>query len=327
LAGGDTMRRVVQILILSIIPALAGVGQQINEYQLSGVILQEDGKPFRDVVPRIFLYGSKTPFSKSSLADRSGKFRVKNLAPGMYTVQIYIPRAGEMTQTIEVGPSFADGKRNVRGTFTFRRRSSEEAHQEISAVELSVPESAHREYRRAQEELGRRNVTKAIEFLQKAVKIAPQFAAGWNNLGTIAYQNGRFEQAEHYFREALRQDAEAYPPLVNLGGALISSGKISEALDVNLAAVKASPGDALAHAQLGQNYFFLDRLTEAEQQLREAKALDSGHFSFPQLFLARIYAKQKNAPLMKAELEEFLRLHPDAPQAAELRTLIDSMGQ
>ena len=58
----------------------------------------------------------------------------------------------------------------------------------------------------------------ALASLQRAVEIAPEFAAAWNNMGTIAYQSRNYLRAEECFREALSADPSAYEPLVNLEG-------------------------------------------------------------------------------------------------------------
>ena len=163
-------------------------------------------------------------------------------------------------------------------------------------------------------------------YLRKAVENSPHFASAWNQLGTMAYQGRRYQQAEEYFREALKQDPGAYSPLVNLGGALVAQNKIQESLPVNLEAVKAMPGDALAHSQLGSSYFFLGRLDEAETQLKEAKAIDPAHFSMPQLVLIEIYARKNQPAAAAAEIREFMKLHPDSEWIPKLRKALETLG-
>jgi tetratricopeptide (TPR) repeat protein len=160
--------------------------------------------------------------------------------------------------------------------------------------------------------LGQHDVPGAIQYLRNALDLAPQFSAAWNNLGTIAYQSGEYENAEKHFREALRHDPDSYAPLVNLGGALLSLNRAEDALRINLQAVKERPDDALAHSQLGQSYLRVGQIEPAERHLKQAKALDVRHFSFPQLVLAEIYALKEDHPAFVAELEEFLRYHPDS---------------
>ena len=291
-----------------------------DQYEFRGTVLQVDGRPFSGVVPVIFLQGATDSFTTRTVAGLGGKFQFKKLLPGMYVLIIAVPRWGQMQQTIEVGPSLSDSKGRIEKTFHFERRYSQASENTVSTQQLSIPQSATREYTRARDRLEKRDVPRAVEHLKKAVELAPQFAAAWNHLGTIAYHSKEYSQAEDYFREGLKQDAEFYPSLVNLGGALLSQGKAEESLSINLRAVRTRPNDALAQSQLGQSYFFLGELDNAERHLKQAKALDPKHFSFPQLVLAKIYQLRQDSASLIGELEEFLQYHPDServPQVTE----------
>ncbi|MBI4472934.1 MAG: tetratricopeptide repeat protein [Acidobacteria bacterium] len=294
-----------------------------DTYEFRGKIRDSGGNSFDGVVPIVFLHGSTIPFATKTTAGPGGDFRFRNLRPGMYTLVIAVPRAGELQQTVEVGPSHADSKRRIEKLFVFDHRPlpADNAHR-VSVAELAVPASARREYGRAQSRLEKHDVAGAVERLKKAIEIAPKFAAAWNNLGTIAYQAQDYEEAEKYFRESLNVDPEFYPPLVNLGGTLLSGRKVEEALPFNEAAARARPDDALAHSQLGQNLFFLGRFEEAVLHLKQAKALDPAHFSFPQLILAEIYGRQGDIKSQIGELEEFLRYHPDSHLAPKVKQTI-----
>jgi outer membrane protein assembly factor BamD (BamD/ComL family) len=85
------------------------------------------------------------------------------------------------------------------------------------------------------------------------------------------------------------------------------------------------PVDALAQAQLGMSYFYLGQLDAAEKHLKQAKSLEPGHFSHPQLFLMQIYAKRNRTPEAILEMEEFLKLHPDSAKAPRIRELLQKV--
>jgi tetratricopeptide (TPR) repeat protein len=302
-----------------------GANSQTRKFELNGKIVQSDGKPFQGVTPQVFLHGSLTPFATQTLAGVDGRFKFKNLLAGPYTLIAAVPRAGELYRTVEISSSLADSKGRITTTLMFEPATTRRKDLSVSAAELSVPANARQEYNKARNLLEKRDIERAKACLKKAVTIAPQFSIAWNNLGVIAYQSGQFAQAEEYFREALKQDPESYSPLVNLGGALLSQGKDRDSLTVNQQAVKIKPDDALAHSQLGQSYFYLDQLDEAERHLKQAKSLDPAHFSFPQLVLVQIYARRQNLPALAEEMKEFLRLHPDAKQAPEIRKSLEKV--
>ncbi|HYK91472.1 MAG TPA: tetratricopeptide repeat protein [Acidobacteriota bacterium] len=291
-------------------------------YQLVGKIRQEDGKVFHGVVPVVSLFSNTTLFSMQALADLSGGFRIKDVPPGPYTINISVPHVGDLIQSVEIGPSFADTKRRIVKEFLFRRKPPGKVSHVVSATQLSVPDKARGEYLKAQECLKRRNMKCANEHLLKAVKIAPQFSGAWNTLGTIAFQCKKLEEAEGYFREAFSQDPGHLLSLVNLGGTILLEGRLEEALPLNQAAVQSDPDDPLAQSQLGQNYFRLGQYDLAERHLRLARSLDQSHFTYPQLVLADIYQRRRDFSSLVRELEEFLRLHPDSSKAPDVRRLL-----
>jgi tetratricopeptide (TPR) repeat protein len=306
-------------LLLVFLLLATGVAQE-KTYELAGQIVPE-------VRASVTLFGATTPFSASTLADSRGRFQFRDLVPGPYTVAVFLPGRGEARQTIEVGPSLADSRGRVAVTLDLRdpKLVSDEALRRrnmVSARELAIPDRAQREYSDAQKKLSRRDVAGAIAHLEKAVELAPGFSAAWNNLGTIAYQSRDYARAEKYFRESLEQDPEAFEPLVNLGGALLSLQKLDEALKYNLYAVLSRPNDALANSQLGMNYFFLGDLDRGLKYLTAAKRLDPTHFSHPQLMLAEIHLRRNDPAAAAEELEDFLRRHPDWPAAGKIKEAI-----
>ncbi len=275
----------------------------------------------------VSIFGVSSPFTASTLSDDSGRFTFRKLTPGAYTVAVFIPAQGEARQTIEIGPASADSRQRVvltvhlkESDFVYgdpvRRRNS------VSTRQLAIPDKAVREYEEAQKLLARHNVPEATRRLERAVELAPQFATAWNNLGTIAYQTRNYARAEECFREALRQDPTAYEPLVNLGGVLVNLHKLDEARDYNVHAVLTRPNDALANSQLGMTYYGLGNLELAEKYFRIAVRLDPAHFSHPQLFLAEIDLRRGDTRTAAADLQDFLRHHPDWPQAAKMREQI-----
>ena len=275
----------------------------------------------------VTLFGDAFPFTASTLSEEDGRFQFKKLRAGAYTVSIFTPDRGEARKTIEIGPSAADARGRIALDITFqdsdfaladslRRRHS------VSTAQLAIPAKAQRDYEEAHRDLTRHDADGAMRRLEEAVALAPQFVDAWNELGTIAYQTQHYDRAEEYFRAALERDPQAYEPLVNLGGVLVTVNRAGEAWRYNAMAVAARPNDALAHSQMGLNSFELGDLAGGAKELERARAIDPAHFSHPQLLLAEIYARQGAKSAAADMLAEFLRYHPDWPQGPQLRAKI-----
>jgi tetratricopeptide (TPR) repeat protein len=106
---------------------------------------------------------------------------------------------------------------------------------------------------------------------------------------------------------------------VNLGGVLVTVHRADEGMEYNAMAVAMRPNDALAHSQLGMNYFELGDLDLSVKHLERARAIDPAHFSHPQLLLAEIHLRRGEKSEAANVLEEFLRYHPDWPQEKRVR--------
>ena len=298
--------------------------------QCADVVYEVSGQVKPEAAASVTLFGATSPFHAFTLSDDAGRFSFKKLVPGAYTLAVFVPARGEARRTIEVGPGTADprGRVNLRlelkdSDFVYGDIMRQE--HSVSARELTIPEKAAHEYQESSKYLGRRETDEAVKHLERAVAIAPQFAAAWNELGVIAYQTQKFERAEECFRRSLDEDPKAYEPLVNLGGVLVTVGNTDEAWKYNGFAVLERPGDALANSQMGMTYFQMGNLDQAQKYLEKARTLDPAHFSHPQLMLAEIHLRRGERTAAAECLEDFLRQHPDWPQAEKMREAIEKL--
>jgi Tfp pilus assembly protein PilF len=307
------------LLLAAVLLFAAGGTAGEVEYRLKGTL-----KPAAKAV--ITLDGYSTTFTGSVLAGPNGDFEFKDLRAGTYTLIIGVPNRGEIRRTIEIGPSTADPKNCVSLPLavddSLFNREAVRREGTVSMRELAIPEKARKAYEESQRQLARRNQQKAIESLEKAVRIAPGFSGAWNNLGTLFYKSAQYEKAEKAFRAALTASPGSFEPLVNLGGVLLTLNRPSEAFTFNLYSVLSRPEDALANSQMGMNYFALGRLDLARKYLHEARRIDPGHFSRPQLMLAEICLRRGDIRGAARELEEYLRYHPDVPNRAKVEETI-----
>jgi tetratricopeptide (TPR) repeat protein len=86
----------------------------------------------------------------------------------------------------------------------------------------------------------------AVDHLQQAIKLRPDYADAYFNLGTVLFQQGRLDQAIAQWRKALEirpRDAEAHR---NVGDALRKQGKVREAMSEYEQALNIAPEDTAA---------------------------------------------------------------------------------
>jgi tetratricopeptide (TPR) repeat protein len=175
----------------------------------------------------------------------------------------------------------------------------------VSVRELQIPQSAKDRYEDAQRRVAKLDADGARKKLEEAVRLAPEYSAAWNALGALASE--------------VETDPENADAALNLGGLLLKSGRVEEALGYNRQVSTALPGDASAQAQFGMNLYQLGMLVEAERALLAAKRIDPGHYTLPQLFLAEIYARRGDKERAAEELQDLLARRPVEPLATTLR--------
>ena len=283
-------------------------------YELRGQILTHRRRAI------VILQSVTRVFQTYVRVELDGKFCIKKLEPGAYTTIILFPRRGEVRKTLEIGPSTADRKNRVNAVIPIDEDKLEREDQAgVSYRFYEVKDEAWKEYFAARKETEKGKAEAAVEHLKRAVEISPTFAGGWNELGTIAYRRRDFLEAERCFRKGLEADPNAFEPLVNLGGVLLTLDKAGEAWEYNVRAVARRPNDPLAQSQLGLTYYALGRYDLAEKSLLEARRLDPAHFSHPQLTLAEIALRRRQPKQAADWLEEFLHYHPDWPEAAKVK--------
>ena len=313
-----TAMALARSILVALLLSFVSIAAEKGELELRGQIIP----PLRNAW--VGIQSATTPFRKQSLSGMNGQFKFKKLIPGSYTVVVFHPHWGEQRRTVQVTPSFVDEKNRVPLTVLVKRSKKErERHLDrrhtVSAQDLSVSPEARSEFRKAGKKLEKHDTEGAVAHLQNAVEISPQFMSAWNHLGTIEYQSGRYPKAEEYFRIALDLKPDAFPPVVNLGAALLALERHDEALRFNQYAVTLHTDDALANSQLGRNFFRLGNADEAIHYLKIAKRLDPFHFSLPQITLAEIYRQRGEHRKAIRELEDFVEKHPDSQQAALTR--------
>ncbi len=94
-------------------------------------------------------------------------------------------------------------------------------------------------------------------------KADPQDASAWSNLGVLLDDQGRKEEAEDAYRQALEADPQDAQAWYNLGTLLRTSHLFDEARAALEQAILYASGKATYHARLGEVYKRLGRQEEA----------------------------------------------------------------
>jgi tetratricopeptide (TPR) repeat protein len=122
-------------------------------------------------------------------------------------------------------------------------------------------------------------VSEAIPHFQAIVRLAPDSANAYFNLGSALLQLNRFAESEEAFRAYLHRRPHSAQALSNLGTALIGLGRYSDAESVLQRALMRDPKMTEAFANLGTVQTLRGRYGDAEQTLRNGLGFSPKHLS------------------------------------------------
>ncbi len=293
-----------------------------NNY-IVGTVYSPDGVPIRTRM-RIKLTSMEWGDILAS-TDESGKFVFSEVGAGLYTIVIDREKDYEPV-AYEVNITRARNMVPETHFVTIRLRAIEEKKPKpgvVSATNAGVPKAALDHYENAAKLAQEKDYKGAIKELKLAVSEYPQFVNAHNQIGVLYLRLNEFDNAESAFKAALKIDPEAYEPLLNRGIALYRLGKFKDAEASLRASLKIKPDTSVSYYYLGRTLNKLNRNEEAETALLTCLKMGPDDFKEAHRVLAAIYLDRGELARVVEELETYLKVVPTAPDADNLRKVIE----
>ena len=169
----------------------------------------------------------------------------------------------------------------------------------------------------------------AIRDYEQMLKLAPDLAPAYNNLGRLLYNQGRFREAVEVIRRGLAVNPAMPQASVVLGASLLQLGRPADAVAPLEAGVGALPGDRFAHISLARAEMALDHPEQAMPQVDAILQVDAKdqeawyllgklHLELSQRAFARVQQIGGNTALahvLEGEIMESLENTPGAVDA------------
>ena len=147
----------------------------------------------------------------------------------------------------------------------------------------------------------------AIESLETTVRLKPDFAMGFVNLGGIYTKLGQYDRADTYLQRAVQLNPDNSPVRRRLGELYLATGRYAEATRELLEALRLFPNDATLYYYLGQSLAAEDRQDDALEAFQRATLLDIG-FADAFYRLATLARKAGRDTLTQQALTSFTHL-------------------
>lgn len=274
----------------------------------------------------------------TALTDSSGSFIFAGLSPGNYTVLVDAGNQYEIARegvTIDSDPNLSrsgivlnSGSRRYTVMVTLQSKIELKNNVKPGVINASlaqVPEDARAMFQKAMDLIKAGDAQKAIEGLKNAVSLYPKFPLALNELGVQYLKLGDAAKAVEPLRLASRLSPDAFTPRLNLGIALLECRQLAEAETELREALKISSSPT-AHMYLGLTLVSAKKFDEAQQELETAISTGGENLAQAHRYLGGLYWKKSDYRRAIDELESYLRLTPNAPDAELVRGTIKDLG-
>lgn len=188
----------------------------------------------------------------------------------------------------------------------------------VSVDDLGVPSRARKELERANELLGKHELSQAIAQLNRAISIYPAYAVAYNNLGVIYSRLSDPVREREALLKAISLNDHFALGYVNLGKMNIAAGDFSGAENALDKASGLDPSDPMPLMLLSYAEYMDRRFDEAIATCRKAHVMRKPH-SFAHRVAARVFEQERQGASAIAELEMFLSEEPTGPRADAAR--------
>jgi len=204
-------------LLLLVPPTFGQLGSGAGNLKVR--VLYSDGRPCDVQVHVQLMDGASSSPVTETYTSNSCTAEFYGVKVGDYHVVV---SGQDIEQT--ASPEFeVDPRRLTQSVDVMVRRpggsGTEHSGSIVSAVTLKVPPEARKEFDKASELIARENWKKAIEQLNRAVAIYPDYAEAYNNLGVAYARLGDRTSERSALEKAIRLDdhfAEAYTNLAKM---------------------------------------------------------------------------------------------------------------
>jgi len=204
------------------------------------------------------------------------------------------------------------------GVAYFQRGYMAQAEASFQLAIRDDPQSAEATYGLGITYMKRQMLNEARGSFERVLKLAPSYPDtwphAWNNLGVLAAQEGRAEEAIRYFGQALERNPDDVLALKNLGNAYRQQGHMKEAREILKRALEIDRDDAEANFGLAMVFAREDDTRQAYEYFQKALELRPDYAEALNN-LGVLYVRTGRSNEAVSSFEHCMRAAPDYDQS------------
>ena len=189
----------------------------------------------------------------------------------------------------------------------------------VAAVDLNIPDAARKEFDKATKSMSNQNWSKALQQLNRAIGLYPQYAPAYNNLGVVYGHMNDSAHEHEALEKAISVNDHFVPAYLNLAKLCVKERNPAQAETLLESASRLEAPDAetlmlLAEAQLLNKHF-----DAAIASARSAHSLPHEHLAVVHYIAARAFEHENRLSEALAELQIFLKEESQGERADHVR--------
>jgi tetratricopeptide (TPR) repeat protein len=256
------------------------------------------------------------------LTDRSGKFDFRNLSPAIYIVSVKAPGYKEIKQTADLQTMT---RSYLQLQLVAENPGIAPALGPGKVVDSGGASVAQREFEKGRSELlEEKKLDSGIAHLEKAIAADPKYLDAHLLLANAYVETGNWEKAEKQAQRAISIDPKQTAGYLTLGEVYRRQQKYPQAEQTLLEGLKVDPKSYQGHFELAQVYFAQNDLAKAGPHVGTALQLKPD-FAEAHLLAGNILLKARQLEGALQMFQEYLRLQPNGPAAAQTKEVIEKI--
>ena len=307
--SNNILVRFAFILMTCSSPVSAQGSEPASSFAVGGQIVLSEGGLKRPVLMMLNHSGFRN--DQRTLTDLHGNFEFRNVPKGAYNIRVRLEGFENVNYRVDVPGTpyvfiFLNGSAvHARGPDTLGGNHIVDVRQ----LTANIPKQALKEYEKAVREIRDHNTPRAIERLERSVKLAPNFYNAHLGLAQEYRKIDRLDAAEQELTRAFELNSREATPLIQLGEIYLEKNNFKRAAEVLSQAIRVEPGSAVTHYALGRARYRLSEYAEAEQAFTRAALLDKD-FEAAELMLLHVYVRQGKLSAALSGIDELLQKNP-----------------
>lgn len=312
-------RHAFGLLLLLTACSLPGFGQQLTRsasgFSIDGTVRDNTDQHGLENI-RVDLMKSPGEVISTATTQADGAFEFTGVTNGQYVLEVKTPAYAPLLQSVQIDNS---GRKGVSLLLSKPGNPSvlNMNNAVISAHQLSAPHKAQQEFDKGMDLLyGKSDFHAAIDQFQRAIKDFPKYYEAYALEGT-AYQGlGDTAAAEAALRKSVDLSSGQYSEALFLLSALLSNTKqYEEAAKMARKSVEVDTISWQGPFELARALFGLKQFDEAEKSAIESRDEFPGN---PDVYilLANIHIGRHDYPSLSKDLDSYLKVAPNGPDAA-----------